>query len=175
MPGWVHTFLAHIKLVSGLFTAQIKVMSIYTDNPNVFNQPLRLSIEERSNPRQVFTEFFVDYSLSECRDWLSRIVNTCLTSYDVEFNDPDKRDDLLHFVERLEAILEATTIPTELNKNLSESAMSVENSKETKADSNINIDLNSLQKLVADIQVKVAELAAMITKALSGAAPGLVC
>ncbi len=93
-------------------------MSIYTENPIVFDQPLRLSVEERATPHQVFAELFVDYSLSECRDWLWRIVNTCLTSPDSEFDDADKRSDLLQFADLLEAILEATTIPVRQEKNL---------------------------------------------------------
>jgi len=143
-------------------------MSIYIDNPNVFNQPLRLSVEQRGNPHLVFADFFVDFSLSECRDWLSRIVNTCLTSSDVEFDDADKRSDLLHFAERLEAILEATTIPTQQNRGRLESVQSAENLKETKAGNKDNIDLDGLQTKVVDLQLQVAELASMVIKARSG-------
>lgn len=150
-------------------------MSIYTDNPNVFNRPLGLSIEERANPHQVFAEFFVDYSLSECRDWLLRIVNTCLTSSDVEFDDADKRSDLLHFAERLEAILEAATIPTEQNRGRLESIQSAENSKEAKAGNKDNIDLDGLQTKVVDLQLQVAELVSMVIKARSGAIVDPLC
>jgi hypothetical protein len=144
-------------------------MSIYTDNPNVFNQPLRLTDEERANPHQVFAELFFDYSLSECRDWLWRIVNACLTSPDSEFDDADKRSDLLHFAERLEAILEATTIPIHQKKNLTESGPCAVDSKEPNEESTHNIDLDSLQTRVLDIQLKVAELVAIVTKAWSSA------
>jgi hypothetical protein len=58
-------------------------------------------------------------------------------------------------------LLEATTIPTQPKKNLPESALSVEDSKEPKAGSKHNIDLDSLQTRVLDIQLKVAELAAI--------------
>jgi len=140
-------------------------MSIYTDNPNLFNQPLRLTEDEKADPNLVFSEFFVDYSLSECRDWLLKIVTTCLTDSGIEFDEADKRSDLLHFAERLEAILEATAL----------SAQSVENSKETKAGSNGNIDLDDLQTKVVDLQLRVAELVSMVIKARSGAIVDPLC
>ena len=150
-------------------------MSIYTDNPNLFNQLLRLSEDEKADPNLVFSEFFVDYSLSECRDWLLKIVTTCVTDSGIEFDEADKRSDLLHFAERLEAILEATALSAQQYRTIPESAQPVENSKETKAGSNDNIDLDGLQTKVVDLQLQVAELVSMIIKARSGAIVDPLC
>jgi len=140
-------------------------MSIYTENPEIFNGPLRLTVEERANPKKVFIDFFDDYSLCEIRDWLWKIVNTCQTSSDPSFDDPDKRSDLLHFGERLEALLEATSILIRQKKDLPESSLPAKDLNETGTGSNDNIDLNTLQTNVMDIQLKVAELVVMVTKA----------
>jgi hypothetical protein len=76
----------------------------------MFNLPLQLSAENKADPQRVFADFFGDYNLSECREWIWNVVETCLTSSNPSFADPDKRGDLLLFRKRMEAVLEAAFI-----------------------------------------------------------------
>lgn len=139
-------------------------MSIYTDNPNLFNQPLRLKEDEKADPYLVFADFFVDYSLSECRDWLLKIVTSCMTDSGIEFDEADKRSDLLHFSERLETVLEAAMLTTQQQGLTQESAHSNPHLNETEAGRSYKIHLNNIRSKAAEIQQVVTDLVAMVTQ-----------
>ncbi|MBN8853002.1 MAG: hypothetical protein BGO55_14280 [Sphingobacteriales bacterium 50-39] len=85
-------------------------MSYYLDNSELFNQPIRLSIQEREQPLTVVREYFKDYPLSDTRHTLWEIVSACLISDAPQFDDPHKRDDLLAFYARTEELIEAMHI-----------------------------------------------------------------
>jgi len=140
-------------------------MSIYTDNPNLFNEPLRIREDEKADFNLVFAEFFVDYSLSECRDWLLKIVTTCVTDSGIEFDEADKRSDLLHFSERLETVLEAAMLATRQDSLIRESVNSAPHLNETEAARSYKIHLDNIRSKVVDIQKVVTDLAALVTQA----------
>jgi len=85
-------------------------MSYYLDNPEIFNQPIRLSLQEREQPLTIVKEYFKDYPLSDTRHTLWEIVTACLISDAPQFDDPHKRDDLLAFYARTEELIEAICI-----------------------------------------------------------------
>ena len=85
-------------------------MSYYLDNPEIFNQPIRLSVQEREQPLTVVREYFKDYPLSDTRHTLWEIVSACLISDAPQFDDSHKRDDLLAFYTRTEELMEAICI-----------------------------------------------------------------
>jgi hypothetical protein len=139
-------------------------MSIYLENQEIFNGPLRLTLEQRANPQQVFVDFIDDYSLSLSRDWIWKMVNTCQISDDPLFNDRYAREDLLLFGERLEALLEAVSLQLKLKPSPSKPAPQAA-PKEIKKDSSECIDLGDLQTRVVGIQADVAELVLMVVTA----------
>jgi len=85
-------------------------MSLFLDQQEIFNKPIRLSIQERIHPIIIFNEFFTDYHLSDLRHNLWEIVQACITSDNPYFDDPAKRADLFMFYERIEGLLEAAHI-----------------------------------------------------------------
>jgi hypothetical protein len=139
-------------------------MSIYTENQEIFNQPLRLTLEQRANPQQVFVDFMEDYSLSGNRDWIWKMVNTCQISDDPLYNDPYAREDLLLYGERLEALLEAVSLHVKQQPSPSKPAPQAA-PKEIKKDSSDCIDLTDLQTRVLNIQHDVSELVLMVVTA----------
>jgi hypothetical protein len=82
-------------------------MSQYLEQPALFDQVVRLSGEERENPLIVMERFFTDYRLHECRHNLWMMVETCLTTDNVEFSEPEERANLLLRYRDLEELLEA--------------------------------------------------------------------
>jgi hypothetical protein len=85
-------------------------MSHFIDRPDIYNQPIRLTGDEQSDPNKIMTRYFEDYSLSEIRDHLWSMVEQCLTSNGEQFSDPEDRANLLAFYIRIEELMEAAYI-----------------------------------------------------------------
>ena len=71
---------------------------------------LLLDEEEVREPMGVFERFFSDYRLHECRYILWAMVETCLTTDNIEFSEPGERADLLMRYKDLERLLEAGSL-----------------------------------------------------------------
>jgi len=82
-------------------------MSPFLEQKEPFDQVLRLGKEEQRDPYAVVERFFGDYRLHECRHYLWTMVETCLTTDNVEFSDPDERANLLLRYRELERLVEA--------------------------------------------------------------------
>ena len=80
------------------------------EQKELFDRILLLGEEEVREPIVVFERFFGDYRLHECRCILWSMVETCLTTENTEFSDPDERANLLLNYRNLERILEAGTL-----------------------------------------------------------------
>jgi len=85
-------------------------MSQFLDQKELFDSILFLKEEEKQNPLGVIEQFFNDYRLHECRHTLWAMVETCLTTDNAEFSDPDERGNLIQRYKDLERLLEAGTL-----------------------------------------------------------------
>jgi hypothetical protein len=86
---------------------KIILMSTFLEQKDLFDNILLLGEEEREDPMTVFERFFSDYRLHECRYILWTMVETCLTTDNAEFSNPEERSDLLTRYKDLERFLEA--------------------------------------------------------------------
>ncbi|HEY4335469.1 MAG TPA: hypothetical protein VGM89_06215 [Puia sp.] len=85
-------------------------MSIFLERKEMFDQVLLLADDEMQDPIGVFERFFSDYRLHECRYILWAMVETCLTTDNTEFEDPEERANLLLRYKDIERLLEAGTL-----------------------------------------------------------------
>jgi hypothetical protein len=89
---------------------KISYMRTVNKNPQWFNQPMRLSSDEKKNPLHVIAEFFECYHLHEIRallwSWLSEII----VSPNGISNDAQERSNHLFFYEKIEALIEAVLV-----------------------------------------------------------------
>ena len=92
-------------------------MSAFLERKEVFDQVLLLTEDEMRDPIGVFEQFFSDYRLHECRYILWVMVQTCLTTDNTEFGNPEERADLLLRYKDLERLLEAGTLLLKKPKN----------------------------------------------------------
>lgn len=83
-------------------------MSQYLEQPQLFDQVMRLEEGERKEPLGVIDRFFTDYKLHEFRHILWTMVETCLTTDNSDFSEPGERADLLLRYNDLEKLLEAS-------------------------------------------------------------------
>jgi hypothetical protein len=96
-------------------------MRTCNNHPQWFNQPLRLTEEERKNPLLVLKEFFECYHLNDTRNinwnWLVEILSST-GSISSEALD---RNNHIFFYEKLEALIEACYLivsAPEIEKNI---------------------------------------------------------
>ena len=82
-------------------------MSPFLEQKELFDKVLRLREDEKRNPMIVIERFFGDYRLHECRYNLWMMVETCLTTDNAEFSDPEERANLILRYKDLEGLLEA--------------------------------------------------------------------
>src|SRR5688572_21446519 len=84
----------------------------HNNHPQWYNQPLRLSEEQRRNPLEVFEEFFQCYHLNESRqtmwEWLAEVISS---PHKIS-SDPHDRDNHMYFYEKMEELIEAAFIIT---------------------------------------------------------------
>jgi hypothetical protein len=94
-------------------------MSHFLNNPAIYNQPIRLTAEQKKAQYLAFITLFQDYRLNEIRHHLWQILECCLTADDNAFQDASERANLIHFYEVIETALEAAMIifqPSKLKK-----------------------------------------------------------
>jgi hypothetical protein len=82
-------------------------MSYFLEHPELFEQVLRLTREEKEQPIKVIEDFFNGYRLYECRELLWNMVECCLTTENTAFAEAGERDVLLQYFKDLEGMLEA--------------------------------------------------------------------
>jgi hypothetical protein len=99
MPG-----TAYILTLKHLF------MSQFLEQKELFDGVLCLKEEEKRDPMVVLERFFSDYRLHEWRHSLWAMVETCLTTENSEFSDPEERGNLLLQYRDLERLLEAGSL-----------------------------------------------------------------
>lgn len=92
------------------FNLKIIFMSLFLEKKELFDEVLLLGEEEMQDPVGVFERFFSDYRLHECRYILWAMVQTCLTTDNTEFCNPEERADLLLRYKDFERLLEACTL-----------------------------------------------------------------
>jgi hypothetical protein len=85
-------------------------MSQFLEQPQLFDQVMRLEEGERKEPLGVIDRFFTDYKLHEFRHILWTMVETCLTTDNSDFSEPEERADLLLRYNDLEKLLEASYV-----------------------------------------------------------------
>lgn len=85
-------------------------MRTYNKHPQWFNQPLRLSEEEKQNPALVLDAFFECYHLNEVRELLWNWLVEVISSAHGISNDPHERNNHVYFYEQLEALVECAYI-----------------------------------------------------------------
>lgn len=76
-------------------------------HPDWYNQPLRLSEEERINPRLVIENFFESYHLQEVREMLWSWMVEIVSSSRSIAQDAKQRNDHIYFYEKIETLVEA--------------------------------------------------------------------
>jgi len=82
-------------------------MSHFYNRQDIYNQPIRLSKEEKESPTKVFSEYFYDYDLCDVRQHLWQFLEIALTASEEVFSEHGDRATLLAFYERTEELIEA--------------------------------------------------------------------
>jgi hypothetical protein len=82
----------------------------YNNHPQWYNQPLRLTKEQKQDPLPVLDEFFQNYHLNEVRQTLWEWLSEVLSSPRSISNDYHDRSNHVFFYEKLEGIIEAAFI-----------------------------------------------------------------
>lgn len=85
-------------------------MNPFESHPDFFNQPLRLSEEEKEQPLETLRDFFDNCPLSTVRKILWNMVETSLSLPHSVYDDAGERRYLLWFYRQLEATLEASLL-----------------------------------------------------------------
>lgn len=85
-------------------------MKSTNNHPQWFNQPLRLSKEEKHNPHMVIEAFFDSYHLQDVRQilwrWLVAVISSSLSIS----SEPLERNNHIYFYEKLEELVEAALV-----------------------------------------------------------------
>ncbi|HVU57724.1 MAG TPA: hypothetical protein VHD83_21830 [Puia sp.] len=80
----------------------------YSQRSDLFNQILILEDTSPQTAIECLKNFTVDYRLEECRSFIWSMVETCLTTENSSFPEPEDRADLLlrnnHFQKLFEAV-----------------------------------------------------------------------
>ena len=93
-----------------ILTLKHLFMSQFLEQKELFDGVLCLKEEEKRDPMVVLERFFSDYRLHEWRHSLWAMVETCLTTDNSEFSDPEERGNLLLQYRDLERLLEAGSL-----------------------------------------------------------------
>lgn len=87
-------------------------MSHFDVHAKFYDNPVFLNREEMNDPFIVLYDFFKDYRLSELRQYISNILDTCLTTDNTFFMEPEERANLIYRIRQFERILEAIRVIT---------------------------------------------------------------
>jgi len=82
-------------------------MKTYNRHPQWYNQPLRLTEEQKHNPVLLIEDFFECFHLDEVREILWRWVTDVISSPNSISTDPLERSNHIYFYEKLEEVVEA--------------------------------------------------------------------
>ena len=84
----------------------------HNNHPQWYNEPLRLTEEQRNDPFLILYEFFQSYHLNDTReilwDWLTKVVTNSSSVSD----DPHYRHNQFYFYEKIEELIEAALLIT---------------------------------------------------------------
>jgi hypothetical protein len=80
-------------------------MQHFYDNKEFFNQPVLTGAQ---NPYEIIKAYFEDREMYEVRIRLWNLVETALTSDNIQFSEAAERLSLIHFYGQLEELVEAT-------------------------------------------------------------------
>jgi hypothetical protein len=83
------------------------IMRTCNNHPLWYNQPLRLTEEERNNPLLVIKDFFECYHLNDVRDLFWKWLVEVLSSSGSISSEALERGNHIFFYEKLEALIEA--------------------------------------------------------------------
>ncbi|MBO9203360.1 MULTISPECIES: hypothetical protein [Niastella] len=78
----------------------------YNKHPQWYNQPLRLTKEQKNDPLLVLDDFFECYHLNEVRQTLWEWLTEVLSSQRSIAIEPLDRNNHIYFYEKIEAIIE---------------------------------------------------------------------
>ena len=82
-------------------------MSPFIEHEHFYDEPIRLSEEERERPISVILDVFTKVSLSEIRQFLAEVSETCLTTDIGPFRLAEHRSKLLSNTMDIERVFEA--------------------------------------------------------------------
>lgn len=82
----------------------------HNKHPQWYNQPLRLTKEQKTNPVLIFDEFFQCYHLNETRQLLWEWLTEVVTSSRSISGDSHERENHMFFYEKMEELIEAAFI-----------------------------------------------------------------
>jgi hypothetical protein len=85
-------------------------MKTYNNHPQWYNQPLRLTVDEKRDPLPVLDDFFECYHLNEVRQTLWEWLSEVLSSPRSISNDYHDRNNHIFFYEKIERAIEAILI-----------------------------------------------------------------
>ncbi len=80
-------------------------MQRFEANKEFFNKPV---LTGSRNPYEIIRTFFEDRKMYEVRIQLWNLVETALTSENIQFSEASDRQSLIHFYGQLEELIEAT-------------------------------------------------------------------
>jgi hypothetical protein len=82
-------------------------MSNFLAHAEIYNKPLLLSEKEIENPYLVLKKFCRDYKLADAKQSNWDQLQTCLTTDNVPYAEPEERSNLMYRHERYDKLLEA--------------------------------------------------------------------
>jgi hypothetical protein len=85
-------------------------MKTYNKHPQWYNQPLRLTKEQKHDPLPVLDDFFECYHLNEVRQTLWEWLTEVLSSHRSISDEGQTRNDHLYFYEKIEGIIEVAFV-----------------------------------------------------------------
>jgi hypothetical protein len=91
-------------------------MSLFLEKKELFDKILLLQEDEVREPMDVLERFFSDYHLHECRYILWTMVETCLTTDNPGYSEPEERASLMMNCKNLERLLEAGALILERHR-----------------------------------------------------------
>jgi hypothetical protein len=98
-------------------------MRTCNNHPLWFNQPLRLTEEERQNPYLVLKDFFECYHLNDVRDITWKWTVEVLSSSGSISSEALERCNHIYFYEKIEALIEACYL---MQKQMQEKLMNID-------------------------------------------------
>ena len=91
-------------------------MQRFYDNKEFFNKPVLTGAQ---NPYEIIKTYFQDREMYEVRIRLWNLVETALTSNNIQFSEAEERLSLIHFYGQLEELIEANLkIATQIKEEL---------------------------------------------------------